>query len=267
MIELELKDRVAHIVLNKPKSLNAMGPWFWDNMAEVVEKIDANEDIRVAVLSAKGRAFTAGLDFMGMMPRFPMGGKGPDASRQHKLHAMIRQMQWSVTSLERCRVPVIAAIHGYCIGAGVDLITACDIRLATDDALFSVREVKVGIVADIGTLQRLPRVVTPGIARELVFTGCDVDAQRAQDIGLVNQVFESQEAMVERALTMANEIASNAPRAVQGSKFVMNQAVAGDTDRGLEYVATWNAAHLVSQDLATAVTAFAQKKVPEFTGR
>jgi enoyl-CoA hydratase len=180
---------------------------------------------------------------------------------------MIRKMQWAVTCLERCRVPVIAAIQGYCIGAGVDLITACDIRLTTSDALFSVREVKVGIVADIGTLQRLPRVVTPGVARELVFTGCDVDAQRALDIGLVNHVFEDTDAMMAHAESMATEIADNAPRAVQGSKFVMNQAVAADTDSGLEYVATWNAAYLMSQDLATAVTAFAAKKKPEFTGR
>ena len=266
MLELVIDGHVAQVVLNHPKKRNAMGPWFWDEMPKIFRQIDDNPALRVVVLRAEGSAFSAGLDLIEMMPRLPIGAKGPDNLRQAKLHRLIRDMQWAVTCVERCRVPVIAAIQGYCIGAGVDLIAACDIRLASDDALFSVREVKMAIVADIGSLQRLPRIVTPGIARELALTGRDFDAAYAERIGLVNRVLPDHEALLEDALATAHEIAGNAPSAVQGTKAVMNQAIAADTDRGLEYVATWNAAYLISQDLARAAQGFATKTKPEFTG-
>ena len=266
MIELRVDGHVAEVVLNDPAKLNAMGPWFWDEMPGVFRRIDEDLEVRVVVIRAEGKAFSAGLDLVGMMPRLPIGAKGPDNKRQAKLHQLIRDMQAAVTCVERCRVPVIAAVHGYCLGGGVDLITACDIRLASADAVFSVREVKMAIVADIGTLQRLPRVVTPGIARELVLTGRDFDAAYADKIGLVNRVLPDVEALRGDALATAREIAANAPAAVQGTKQVMNQAVAAETDRGLEYVATWNTAYLISQDLGRAVQGFVSKTPPEFTG-
>ena len=149
MLELVIDGHVAQVVLNHPKKRNAMGPWFWDEMPKIFRQIDDNPALRVVVLRAEGSAFSAGLDLIEMMPRLPIGAKGPDNLRQAKLHRLIRDMQWAVTCVERCRVPVIAAIQGYCIGAGVDLIAACDIRLASDDALFSVREVKMAIVAKL----------------------------------------------------------------------------------------------------------------------
>ena len=266
MLELSVDGHVAQVVLNHPKKRNAMGPWFWDEMAGLFRQIDEDLNIRVVVLRAEGPSFSAGLDLMEMMPRLPLVQKGPDNLRQARLHRLIRDMQWAVTCVERCRVPVIAAIQGYCVGGGVDLISACDIRLASQDAIFSVREVKMAIVADIGSLQRLPRIVTPGIARELAFTGRDFDATYANTIGLVNRVLPDHSALLDDAMATAEEIADNAPSAVQGTKAVMNEAIAAETDRGLEYVATWNTAYLISQDLARAAQGFATKTKPEFTG-
>ena len=236
-------------------------------MLPVFDRINEDMDVRAVVLAASGRAFSVGLDFFDMIPRLGLGSAGPDGERQRKLHQLIRDMQWAVTCVERCRVPVIAAIQGYCLGGAVDLITACDIRLASADAIFSVREPKVGIVADIGTLQRLPRVVGVGVARELIFTGQDIDASYAKEIGLVNRVADDHESCLADALQTAEIIARNAPLAVQGSKRVLIEAEKGQIDRELEYVATWNAAHLLSQDLATAIDSFARKTEPEFKGR
>ena len=267
MITLEINGPIAHIKLARPEKMNAMGNAFWDGMPGVISQIDENQEIRAAVLSGDGKAFTVGLDFFDIMPRLGMGSSGPDGERQRKLHQLIRGMQWAITSVERCRVPVIAAIHGYCLGGGVDLITACDIRLAAENAIFGVRESKIAIVADVGTLQRLPRVVAPGIARELVYTGRDFGAEYAKEIGLVNRVLPDEAAVKQAALELATEIAANAPLAVQGSKRVMLEAERGEIDRELEYVAAWNTGHLMTQDLATAIEAFVTKTTPEFKGR
>lgn len=263
---------VAHVELDAPDKLNALGPAFWEEAQPCVAALDADPQVRAIVLSGRGRAFTAGLDLVAMMPKLPIAtpgssGSAPDGARQAKLHQMIRDMQGAVTCFERSRVPVIAAIHGWCLGGGVDLACACDIRLAAADATFGVRETRLAMVADMGTLQRLPRVVGSGHARELAFTGRDFDATHAQRIGFVNRVLSDREVLLSDAFELAQAIAANAPLAVQGTKRVMNEAVRFDIDRGLEYVATWNAAHLVTQDLGMAVTAFVTKETPEYSGR
>jgi enoyl-CoA hydratase len=166
-----------------------------------------------------------------------------------------------------CPLPVIAAIHGYCIGGGVDLIAACDIRLASADAVFSVREAKVAIVADIGSLQRLPHIIGKGHVAELAFTGRDIDASRAQAIGLVNDVSADADAVLAGALALAEEIAANSPLAVQGTKAVMAASEGRPVSEGLEYVALWNAGSLSSDDLTEAMTAFMEKRPAVFTGR
>lgn len=260
---------VARIELDRADKLNALGPEFWDEAEACVRELDGDPQVRAIVVSGRGRAFTAGLDLMAMMPRLPVspGPQTPDGARQAKFHQLIRDMQRAVTAFERARVPVIAAIHGWCLGGGLDLACACDVRLASADAKFGVRETKLAMVADIGTLQRLPRIVGEGHARELVFTGRDFDAAHAERIGLVSRVLPDQPAVLEAALQLAQEISDNAPLAVQGAKRVMNEAIVGDVDRGLEYVATFNAAHLVTQDLGMAVTAFVSKQKPEYSGR
>ena len=268
MIELTVEGHVAHVLLNDPGKLNAMGTAFWDEMPPTFERINQDRQVRAVIISGAGRAFTAGLDLMAMMPRMPIDQRGgPDGEKQARLHQLIRDLQKAMTCVERCRVPVIAAVHGWCIGGGVDLITACDIRLASADAVFAVRETKIAMVADVGTLQRLPAIVGPGVARELVFTGRDFDAAYAERIGLLNRVLPDADAVLQAARALAAEIAENPPLAVQGAKRVMNEAVIADVDRGLEYVAVWNAAHLVNQDLGVAVAAYVSKQKPEYSGR
>jgi enoyl-CoA hydratase len=178
----------------------------------------------------------------------------------------IKQMQRTFTSIAECAKPVIAAIHGYCLGAGIDLITACDIRLAAADAVFSVRETKIAMVADVGTMQRLPKVIDPGHVAEVVYTGKDFGADEAAQMGLVTHVYEDQEKLYEAAMALAGEIAANSPLAVQGSKAVLRAGEGRSIDEALDYMAVWNAAFIHSNDFAEAVMAFMQKRPPEFTG-
>ncbi len=189
------------------------------------------------------------------------------AARAQSARAEIRRLQASVTSVADCPLPVIAAIHGYCIGGGVDLAAACDIRLASADALFSVREAKVAIVADLGSLQRLPAIIGQGHLAELAFTGKDITAERALAMGLVNQVSSDADAVLHDARALATEIAANSPLAVQGTKAVLRASQGRTVEEGLEYTATWNAGFLASDDLVEAMTAFMEKRPAVFTGR
>ncbi len=175
-------------------------------------------------------------------------------------------MQRSITAVAACPKPVIAAIHGYCIGGGVDLIAACDIRLASADAIFSVREAKVAIVADLGSLQRLPAIIGAGHLSELALTGKDIDADRAAAIGLVNHVYDGNESLMKEARALADEIGANSPLAVQGTKAVLAANDGRTVAEGLDYVATWNAGMLASDDLTEAMVAFMEKRPPNFTG-
>ena len=267
VIRVEFDEHVAVLSLDRPEKMNAMGQAIWEELPAAIDRIDANDDIRAVALVANGPAFSVGLDFIDMIPQLGLNSAGPDGHRQRELHRLIRKMQAAVTAVERCRVPVVAAIHGYCLGAGVDLITACDIRVASQDAIFGVREPRVAIVADLGTLQRLPRLIGVGQARELIYSGRDFDSNEALQLGLVNRVLADPARTRASAISLAQEIAENAPLAVQGSKRVMLEAQRGDIDRELEYVATWNAAHLISQDLGRAVEAFVKKSKPRFDGR
>jgi enoyl-CoA hydratase len=188
------------------------------------------------------------------------------ASRARSARSEILRMQASVTSIADCHLPVIAAVHGYCIGGGVDVISACDIRLASADAVFSVRETKMAIVADLGSLQRLPHIIGKGHLAELAYTGKDIDAARAQSMGLVNLVSPDQSSVVDEARAMAAEIAANSPLAVQGTKAVLTAGESRPVADGLEFVAAWNAGFLASDDLTEAMTAFMEKRPGQFTG-
>ena len=190
-----------------------------------------------------------------------------DAQRRFHLFHEIRRLQASITSVAECPKPVIAAVHGYCIGGGIDLISACDIRLASADAVFSVRETRIAIVADVGTLQRLPGILTRGHVNELVYTGKDVDAARAEKIGLVNDVFPDRDGLLGAAHDLAAEIAANSPLAVQGAKEILSAPLKSQWDDSLRYVAAWNSAMVFSEDLMEALAAFTQKRPPEFKGR
>ncbi len=266
--DVQIDAGVATVTLNRPEKLNALNQDCWDELEPLFRRLDADRAVRVVVLRGAGRGFTAGLDLVDMMGRLPITPGGPpDGERQARLHTLIRTLQAGVTAIERCRAPVIAAIHGACIGGGVDIATACDIRLCAANANFSVRETRLAMVADLGTLQRLPALIGQGMTRELVFTGRDFGAEAALQMGLVNRVLPDAEALFAAADALAREVAANPPLAVQGAKAVLNERDRFDVDRSLEYVATWNAAHLVTQDLGVAVTAFVTREKPEFSGR
>lgn len=271
-ISIERSGAVATLWLDRPDKLNALDRPMWSAIPAAVAGLDADPEVRTIVLAGRGKGFCAGIDLLDHAPHIGTGGslsgRGESAvGRRQALYEDIRRYQLAASCFANTRKPVIAAVHGVCLGAGMDLITACDIRLASADATFSVRETKVAMVADIGTLQRLPRLVGDGVARELVFTGCDIDAARAREIGLVNEILPDQAGLMARAQAMAQEIAANSPLAVQGSKQVLGCASRREVEAGLDYVALWNAAFLHSEDLGEALAAFTQRRKPEFRGQ
>jgi len=277
VLSIERDGHVATVWLDRPEARNAMGPAFWDDLVAAMTEVSTDVDVRAVVVAARGPHFSVGLDLKAMAGLLTGGGSGADrlrgdgppsmAVRAVASRAGIKRLQRSITAVADCPKPVIAAIHGYCLGGGVDLACACDIRLASADALFSVRETKVAIVADLGSLQRLPRIIGKGHVAELAYTGKDVTAARAREIGLVNDVFADAGAVVAGAQAMAAEIASNSPLAVEGTKAVLTAGEDHSVAEGLDYVAAWNAGFLQSDDLVEAMTAFMAKRPPEFRGR
>lgn len=266
-LRIEVTNGVAEVVLIGPGKGNAMGPDFWREMPEAFAALDAEASVRAVIVRGDGKHFSYGLDLTAMMSDLGphLTGENLVAARTRLLELIVR-MQQACDRVARCRKPVIAAVDGWCIGGGVDLISACDVRLCTDAAKFSVREVKLAIVADMGSLQRLPRIIGHGHARELAYTGRDIDAARALRIGLVSEVFATQDALLESARAMARDIASNPPLVVQGIKQVMDYAADHTLADGLQYVAVWNAAFLQSRDLQEAISAFIGRRPAQFTG-
>jgi enoyl-CoA hydratase len=272
VLAIEVDGHVATLWLDRPEKRNAMGPDFWADLPRAMAAIGSDPGIRVVVLAARGPHFSVGLDLVAMSgltggAESPNGTAPSMAARARSARAEIIRLQASVTAVADCPLPVIAAVHGYCIGGGVDLIAACDIRLASADARFSVREAKVAIVADIGSLQRLPHIIGKGHVAELAYTGKDITAERAEAIGLVNGVSSDAAAVLVAAREMADEIAANSPMAVQGTKAVLAASEDRSVADGLDYVATWNAGHLASDDLREAMVAFMEKRPADFTGR
>lgn len=264
VVRWERQEDLGLVWLCHPQKRNAMGPAFFEQLPQVMNEVSADDNVRAVVIAAEGPAFTVGLDLIEMQSTLAPSG-GQVAMRQH-IHREVVRLQGAINSVADCRRPVIAALHGWCIGGGVDLATACDIRLASSDLKLSVRETKVGIVADLGTLQRLPRVIAPGHVAELVYTGKDIDAERALRIGLVNDVHPSPDATREAAMALAREIAANSPLVVQGCKNVLKYCEDKSVRDGLEYVGVWNSAFLLSEDLVEAMTAFMEKRRPRFKG-
>jgi enoyl-CoA hydratase len=266
-VTVEKQDGVAMVTMVGPGKGNAMGPDFWEEMPKVFAGLDADEATRAVLVRGQGNAFSYGLDLPGMMGTLGPLLSAPGAAERTQLLDLILRMQEAFNAVARCRKPVVAAIHGWCIGGAVDLISACDVRLCSADAKFSVREVKLAIVADMGSLQRLPRIIGQGATRELAFTGKDFDAARAQRVGLVNDVFETPDALFVAARTMAREIASNPPLTVQGIKRVLGQETERVDADNLRQTAVWNAAFLPSMDLAEAMAAFMERRAPTFQGK
>jgi enoyl-CoA hydratase len=253
-LELVVADHVAHLRLNRPDALNTMNKEFWDEIPAVFAAIDADPSVRAVVLSSTGRHFTAGLDLnwagSSLANKVEDQGRAREAFRRH-----VKHLQETMSVVDRCRVPVIAAIQGGCIGGGVDLITACDMRVGSADCFFTIQEVNIAIVADVGTLQRIPYLLPQGLVRELAYTGRRWKAEEALAQGFLNRLFASHEETVEGALALAREIASKSPLAIAGIKQVLNAGRDLTIDQGLEYVAVWNAAMLQGEDMKKAVVA------------
>jgi enoyl-CoA hydratase len=268
VISLEVANHVATLWLDRPDERNALGGAFWRDLPRACHAVGVDDNIRALVVAAKGPHFSVGLDLKEFGGGFAAGeGSGSKAASNAKTYEDIRTLQASVNALADLEIPVIAAVHGYCIGGAIDLICACDVRLASSDAIFSVRETKVAIVADLGTLQRLPRIVSAGHVAELAFTGKDIDAPRAEQIGLVNSTYEgSGDGVLEAAYTLAQEIAANSPLAVKGTKAVLAANDGRTVDEGLDFVARWNTMYLASNDLVEAMTAFIERRAPRFRG-
>lgn len=266
-MRVEREGGIAEVVLLGPGKGNAMGPAFFRELPLVFEELDRDASVRAVVVRGAGGVFSYGLDLKAMVPELmPHVAPGNLAAERLRLLELIGELQRGFDRVERCRKPTIAAIAGPCIGGGVDLVAACDLRVASRDARFSVREVKVAIVADMGSLQRLPRIIGQGHTRELAFTGKDIDAARAERIGLVNDVYDDEAKMLEAARATARAIAENSPLVVQGIKHVLAYSEGKSIAEGERFVALWNAAFLASNDLGEAMQAFMEKRPPRFNG-
>jgi enoyl-CoA hydratase len=266
--KVEKKGSIAWVFLNRPEKKNAMGPDAWKEIIPIFADIDGDDEIRVAVIAGEGKDLTAGIDLMGMAPAIePLKNWDMSARGKVKLFHIIFPLQDAMTCVEKCSKPVICCFHGFCIGAALDLGTACDIRLAAKDARISLREAAVSIIADVGVLQRLPHIVGQGITREMAYTAKFIDAQRALQVNLVNEVFPDKEALLKGAEKLALEIAEMSPLAVQGAKEVLNYCRGKSIADGLEYVAARSAMILPSEDLAETMAGFMEKRKPVFKGK
>jgi enoyl-CoA hydratase len=264
-LSVTLSEHIAEIRLNRPDKSNAMNEAMWQEIRQACDWVDATPEARVAILSGEGKNFCAGID-LSMLASIQQQIAHTDGARsREQLRRLILDLQDCLSSIERCRKPVIAAIQGACVGGALDLITCCDMRYASADAVFSVKEIDLGMVADVGTLQRLPRLIGEGMARELAFTGRNVSAEEAEKLRLINRVFASNALCTVAVREIAQSIADKSPLATRGLKEVLNYSRDHSISDGLNYVATWNAAMLLSTDLNEAILAQRQQRPPCFS--
>jgi len=262
--EVDIADRVAHVRLSRPDELNTMTPEFWRELPDIVTTISDEGSARVVVVSSTGRHFSAGMDLSVFTGGALAGGDAEPGRRHAQLRSNAKVLQWSFTALEKARVPVLAACQGGVIGGAVDLVTACDVRYASADAFFCVQEINIGMTADVGTLQRIGKVIPEGVARELAYTGRRMPAQRAYEVGLVQHVYPDHASLVDGVLETAREIAGKSPLAVWGTKVAMNYARDHSVDDSLDQIATWQAGMFQPADMMEAFTAKAEKRPPVF---
>jgi len=263
---IDIANHIAHVRLNRPEKANSMIPLFWRELPEAIDKISNDGDARVIVISSEGKHFTSGMDISVFME----GGLDGDPSNAQVSAEAFRHkiltLQNTFNCLERARQPVLAAIQGGAIGAGVDLATACDCRYASEDAFFAVQETAIGMTADVGTFPRLVKVIPEGWARQMTYTAERVPASKAKEIGLVNEVYSTHQALLDGVMDIARKIAAHSPLAVTGCKRQANYARDHSTAEALDYIAVWNAAMLRPQDIQEAFIARSEKRPPRFDG-
>ena len=267
--DVEVRDHIARLTMKRPERANSMIAEFWTELPGIIDDISAGTDARVIVLGAQGRHFCSGMD----LSMFD-SAEGPDntaqgthgSRRRAQFRTTVLRAQRTFSGLEESRLPVIAAIQGACVGGGIDMISACDLRYATSDAFFVIQEIHIGMTADVGTLQRMPKLVPEGVVRELAYTGRRMGAEEALGRGFVNAVYDDHASMMEAVDEIAVQIAAKSPMAIWGTKQTMNYSRDHSVADGLEYIATWNAAMFDTDDMGEAFRSQLDKRDAEFPG-
>ena len=265
--DIKTKDHVCNMVLNRPNELNTMTRDFWVELGDALEEINRDSDVRVVILSSTGKHFCAGMDlsaFSNGVDDIPDDSKPDHARVGEVLYRTAKELQGYISKLEQIRVPVIAAMHGGVIGGALDLITACDMRFASNDAFFCIQEINIGMAADVGTLQRLPKIIPDSKMREMAYTGRRMLADEAKDSGLVGEVYETHDEMMNAVNKLAIDIASKSPVAIYGLKAVMNYSRDHNVNDSLDFNALWSGAMLSQKDMTEAMTAQMEKRDASF---
>lgn len=266
--DVTISDHIAHIVMNRPEKRNSMIPAYWDELPKIIQEIESESSARVIVISSTGPHFTSGMD-VSSFGSSEKGTESEDPVKRQRLkgarfYDTVKLLQKAFTCLEECRVPVLAAIQGGAIGAGVDLATACDMRYTTEDAFLTIYEINIGMTADVGTFPRITKLLPEGIVKELAYTGRRLSAQEAKNLGFVNKVFASHEEMLDGVMAVAKEIASKAPLAIYGSKRIINYSRDHSTADALDYINIWNASMLQSDEIQEAMKAAGEGREGDF---
>lgn len=261
---LDIENHIAHLRFSRPDAFNSFTPAFWTELPDAINTISNGGEARVIVLSAEGKHFTAGMDisvFMG--GDFDPSPENKEIAAEHFLH-YVKNLQDCFSALENARQPVLAAIQGGAVGAGVDLTTACDCRYVSEDAFFCVKETEIGMTADVGTFPRLAKIIPEGWARQMSYTAERIGAQKAKEIGLVNEVFETPEALLDGVMEIAAMIAAHSPLAVTGCKRLINYSRDHSTNDSLDYIGVWNAGMLRAEDIRESYVAKSEKRAPQY---
>ena len=262
--EVSVNNHIAHVQFSRPEAMNSMDKAFWRELPRCMQDIEANTDARVIVLSSTGKHFSAGMDLSVFSDSKAVPMSGDPGRMAENLRRVVLQIQGTVTSLEKVRLPVLAAVQGGCIGGALDLVCAADSRYCTQEAYFTIKETELGMTADVGTLQRLPKLMPQGVVRELAYTGRKFGADEAYRLGFVNSVYETQEAMLEAVMAIAEKMAANSPLAVTGCKEMLNFSRDHSVEDSLKYMATWQAGMFRPTDMMKTFQAKGQKQTPEY---
>ncbi|MGB1251799.1 MAG: crotonase/enoyl-CoA hydratase family protein [Candidatus Promineifilaceae bacterium] len=261
---VDVVDKVAYVRLNRPKNANALNAIAWQELEHIFKAIDKDKGIRVAILSGEGKHFCAGIDLSMLMAIRQDSADECEGRMRENIRDFAKVLQGTINAIEECRKPVLAAVHNAAVGGAIDIITACDMRYAVDGTFFAIAEIDMGMVADLGTLQRLPKIIGEGICRELAYTGRRMYADEAKEVGFVNKVYTDKETMMADVTEIARMIASKSPLSIRGTKQVLNYTRDHTVADGLEYIATWNAAMILSNDLNEAFMAKVEKRSATF---
>ena len=261
---VDVVDKVAYVRLNRPKNANALNATAWQELEQIFKAIDKSKEVRVAILSGEGKHFCAGIDLSMLMSIRQESADECEGRVRENIRDFVKALQAPINAIENCRKPVLAAVHNAAVGGAIDIITACDMRYATEGAFFAIAEIDMGMVADLGTLQRLPKIIGEGISRELAYTGRRMYAAEAKEVGFVNKVYGDKETMMADVTEIARMIASKSPLSIRGTKQVLNFTRDHSVAEGLEYIANWNAGMILSNDLNEAFMAKVQKRPAVF---